>query len=110
LRRGVIDIVFALEFLRDRGAQLRDALDARVLISPRRIAAMAASLMLSGVSKSGSPAARPMTSRPPPSARAPFGVMASVGEGLMRSSARAVKPGGKADIIHSWVQENGRET
>jgi len=33
-------------------------------VSPRRMAAIAASLMFSGVSKSGSPAPRPMMSRP----------------------------------------------
>ena len=33
-------------------------------VSPRRIASIAASLMLSGVSKSGSPAPSPITSRP----------------------------------------------
>src|ERR1700744_4661394 len=54
------------------------------LVSPRRMAAMAASLMLSGVSKSGSPAARPITSRPAALRSRAFPVMAIVGDGWMR--------------------------
>jgi hypothetical protein len=43
------------------------------LVSPRRIASIAASLMWSGVSKSGSPTERPGTSFGPPHTRRPFG-------------------------------------
>ena len=56
-------------------------------VSPRRMAAIAASLMLSGVSKSGSPAPRPMTSRPAAFSSRAFWVTAMVGEGLMRDEA-----------------------
>src|SRR5215813_13480605 len=68
------------------------------LVSPRRMAAMAASLMLSGVSKSGSPAARPMTSRPAAFSSRDFCVIARVGDGLMRFKDCARKPGGRADM------------
>src|SRR5258708_39892225 len=70
-------------------------------VSPRRMAAIAASLMLSGVSKSGSPAAKPMTSRPAAFNSRDFCVIASVGEGLIRPRAWARKPGGRAAIGNS---------
>jgi hypothetical protein len=54
------------------------------LVSPRRIAAIAASLMWSGVSKSGSPAPSPITSRPAARSSRAFWVTAMVGDGLIR--------------------------
>ncbi len=69
-------------------------------VSPRRIAAMAASLMLSGVSWSGSPMARPMMSLPAAFRSRAFCDAAMVGEGWMRWSDSARKPlgrGGMAD-------------
>src|SRR5438067_12166041 len=87
------------------------------LVSPRRIAAIAACLMLSGVSKSGSPAASPMTFRPPAFSSRDFFVIASVGDGLIRPSALAKNPGGKvvitrlryvnADLTTAATQCNG---
>src|SRR5262245_13954274 len=77
-------------------------------VSPRFIAAIAASLMLSGVSKSGSPAASPMTSRPAAFSSRDLWVIASVGEGLMRFSARAMNPGGNAAMNQlRWVRWRG---
>src|SRR5208282_4332839 len=49
----------------------------------------AATLMCSGVSKSGSPAPRPMTSRPAALSSRALLVTAMVGDGLMRSSREA---------------------
>ncbi len=60
------------------------------LVSPAWMALMAASLMLSGVSKSGSPAPRPMTSRPAAASSRAFWVTAMVGEGLMRDRRDAM--------------------
>src|SRR3954451_12602957 len=59
-------------------------------VSPRSIAAFAAALMWSGVSKSGSPAASEITSRPLAFSSRAFGVMAMVAEGFTgdRTSAR----------------------
>ena len=54
------------------------------LVLPARIAAIAASLTKSGVSKSGSPAPRPMMSRPAAFSSAARLVTAIVGDGLMR--------------------------
>src|SRR3974390_2065402 len=51
---------------------------------PSRIAFIAASLMLSGVSKSGSPAPSPMPLRPAALSARAFSVTAIVGDGLMR--------------------------
>ena len=56
---------------------------------------MAASLMLSGVSKSGSPAPRPITSRPAAFRSRAFCVTAMVGDGLMRPSDSDRKPAGR---------------
>ena len=64
-------------------------------VSPRRMAAMAASLMLSGVSKSGSPAPSPMTSRPAAFSSRAFCVTAMVGDGWMRFSDSDRKPLGR---------------
>src|SRR5580704_17422222 len=61
------------------------------LLSPRSIALMAAPLMLSGVSKSGSPAPNPMTLRPAALSARALSVTAMVAEGLMRLSESARK-------------------
>ena len=53
---------------------------------PLSIALIAAFLMLSGVSKSGSPAPSPMTSRPAAFSARALSVTAMVAEGLMRDS------------------------
>ena len=53
------------------------------LVSPSLIAFIAASLILSGVSKSGSPAPRPITSYPAAFSSLAFWVTAIVGEGLI---------------------------
>src|SRR5690606_31822328 len=55
------------------------------------MARLAAALMLSGVSKSGSPAPRPMTSRPAAFSSRALLVTAMVGDGLMRSRRSAMK-------------------
>ncbi len=57
------------------------------LVSPRRIAAIAASLMLSGVSKSGSPTESEITSRPVAFRSRAFCVTTMVAEGLTRDKA-----------------------
>src|ERR1044071_1393517 len=77
------------------------------LVSPRLMAAMAASLMLSGVSKSGSPAARPITSRPCAFRSRDFCVIARVGDGLMRFKDCARKPDGRADMLYSDEKRRG---
>src|SRR6186713_1453657 len=51
---------------------------------PLSIALIAACLMLAGVSKSGSPAPRPITSRPACFSARALSVTAMVGDGLMR--------------------------
>ena len=61
------------------------------LVLPSRIALIAASLMLSGVSKSGSPAPRPITSRPAAFSSRALLVTAMVADGLMRASESARK-------------------
>src|SRR5581483_10433354 len=61
---------------------------------PSRIALMAAALMLSGVSKSGSPAPSPMTSRPAAFRARALSVTAMVAEGLMRDSESLSSPMG----------------
>jgi hypothetical protein len=92
----VIEAVLALEFAGDRRAQFGNALDGGVFVSPRRMAAMAASLILSGVSKSGSPAPSPMTSRPANFRSRAFCDTAIVGEGWMRFNASDRNPLGSA--------------
>ena len=52
-------------------------------VSPSFIAFIAASLIFSGVSKSGSPAPRPITSLPAALSSLAFWVTATVGEGLI---------------------------
>src|SRR5580692_1295150 len=58
---------------------------------PSRIALIAASLMFSGVSKSGSPAPSPMTSRPASFSARALSVTAMVADGLMRMIWSAMK-------------------
>ncbi len=60
-------------------------------VSPRRMASIAASLMLSGVSKSGSPTDNEMTSRPWALRSRAFCVTAMVAEGLTRERTSAMK-------------------
>src|SRR5215471_5849017 len=57
------------------------------LVLPASIALMAASLMLAGVSKSGSPAPRPMTLRPAAFSARALSVTAIVADGFTRASA-----------------------
>src|SRR5258705_357376 len=57
------------------------------LVLPSRMALIAASLMLSGVSKSGSPAARPMMSRPAAFGREGMSVMLADIEGQALQAA-----------------------
>src|SRR5690606_8653781 len=56
-------------------------------VSPRRTASMAASLMLSGVSKSGSPVPRLITSRPSRFSSRARALVARVADGLTRARA-----------------------
>src|SRR3546814_3342531 len=67
------------------------------LVWPARIASIAASLTKSGVSKSGSPALRPMTSTPSAFSLVTRAVIASVADGWMRPRA-AETWGLKVDI------------
>src|SRR5512140_2086921 len=57
------------------------------LVLPASMAWIAASLMLAGVSKSGSPAPRPMTLRPAAFSARALSVTAMVADGFTRSSA-----------------------
>src|ERR1700722_13415734 len=57
------------------------------LVLPASMARMAASLILAGVSKSGSPAPRPMTLRPAALSTRALSVTAMVADGFTRSSA-----------------------
>ncbi len=57
------------------------------LVLPSRMALIAASLMLPGVSKSGSPASSEITSRPAARKARAFAPAAMVADGLMRASA-----------------------
>ncbi len=61
-------------------------------VLPLVIAWIAASLMLSGVSKSGSPAPSPITSRPDALSARALSVTAMVADGLMRLSDFARAP------------------
>src|SRR5437667_3760178 len=67
------------------------------LVLPASMARIAASLMLPGVSKSGSPAPRPMTLRPAAFSARALSVTAIVADGFTRSSAADRK-----GIIISW--------
>ena len=62
------------------------------LVWPSLIALIAASLMFWGVSKSGSPAPRPITSRPAAFSSRALVVTAMVGDGWMRPRDSARKP------------------
>src|SRR5258706_10713293 len=76
------------------------------LVLPSRIALIAASLMLSGVSKSGSPAPRPMTSRPAAFSSRALLVTAMVADGLMRARASArkgIENSGEKRADRSWA-------
>ena len=64
-------------------------------VSPRRIAAIAASLMLSGVSKSGSPTESEITSRPFAFRSRAFCVITMVAEGFTRDRVSARKAMGR---------------
>src|SRR5947209_8111261 len=81
------------------------------LLSPRSIALMAARLMLSGVSKSGSPAPSPMTLRPAALSARALSVTAMVADGLMRLSESARKAMGISDRGNScpWVLKHFRQ-
>src|ERR1700730_14849859 len=68
------------------------------LVSPRSIAAIAAFLMLSGVSKSGSPVDSETISRPALLRSRAFCVTAIVAEGFTRKRASARKDTGKAPV------------
>src|SRR5580765_7498166 len=68
------------------------------LVLPASIAWIAASLMLPGVSKSGSPAPSPMTLRPAAFSARALSVTAMVADGFTRSSAEDRK-----GIIFSWL-------
>src|SRR5271163_4590047 len=73
------------------------------LVSPLRIAAIAASLMLSGVSKSGSPTESEITSRPLALRSRAFCVTAMVAEGLTRERTSAMKAmGGVPGSRFQW--------
>src|SRR5215207_6634570 len=74
------------------------------LVSPRIRALIAAILMLSGVSKSGSPAASPITSLPAAFISIALLEIAMVGEGFMRLSASARK----AMTISAGPRHRGR--
>src|ERR1700761_1188029 len=65
------------------------------LVWPSLMALIAASLMFCGVSKSGSPAASPITSRPAAFRSRALLVIAMVGDGWMRESDWARKSLGK---------------
>src|SRR5689334_20712299 len=68
------------------------------LVLPCSMAWIAASLMLPGVSKSGSPAPRPMTFRPAAFSARALSVTAIVADGFTRASEADRK-----DIIFSWL-------
>ena len=79
-RRLVVEAVLALELGDDRRPSARECRRLGVFrVLPLSIALIAASLMLSGVSKSGSPAPRPMTSRPAAFSSRALSVTAMVG-------------------------------
>ena len=67
-------------------------------VSPRSIAAMAARFMFSGVSKSGSPAPRAITSRPAARNSRASWVTATVGDGFTRDSVSDRKVMGAAPV------------
>src|SRR6202040_4300672 len=77
------------------------------LVSPRSIALIAACLMLSGVSKSGSPTESEITSRPLALRSRAFCVIAMVADGLTRERTSARKA---TDWRLSVAGEIGRRT
>src|SRR3954471_11914648 len=71
---------------------------------PDSIALIAACLMLSGVSKSGSPAPSPITSRPACLSARALSVTAMVGDGLMRfmvSDRKAIEISGFCGAVRN---------
>ena len=76
------------------------------LVWPSLIALMAAFLMFCGVSKSGSPAARPITSLPAAFNSRALVVIAMVGDGLMRPRDSARKSLGRG-MGHSLENAGG---
>src|SRR4029079_14359449 len=66
---------------------------------PSRIAFTAASLTFSGVSKSGSPAPSPMTSRPAALSARALSVTAMVADGLMRDRRSARKAIARLQVL-----------
>ena len=68
------------------------------MVSPRRIAAIAASLMLSGVSKSGSPTDSEITCRPFAFRSRAFCVTTIVAEGFTRERTSARKAMGGVSL------------
>ena len=70
-------------------------------VLPLSIALIAACLMLSGVSKSGSPAPSPITSRPAALSARALSVTAMVADGLMRLSDRARNSSGATGLSFS---------
>src|SRR5580698_3614078 len=82
------------------------------LVWPSLMALIAASLMFWGVSKSGSPAASPITSRPAAFSSRALVVIAMVGDGWMRPSDSARKPlgSGMEATLKKWRQgDNNRD-
>src|ERR1700743_2904650 len=77
------------------------------LVWPSLMALIAAALILSGVSKSGSPAPRPITSRPAAFSSRALLVTAMVGDGWMRPSDSARKPLGNG-MEATLVKNGGR--
>src|SRR5882757_995141 len=74
---------------------------------PLSIALTAACLMLSGVSKSGSPAPSPITLRPANLSARALSVTAIVADGLMRLSDRARNSSGDTGLSFSAVKAIG---
>ena len=75
---------------------------------PLSIALIAACLMLSGVSKSGSPAPSPITSRPACLSARALSVTAMVGDGLMRFRVSARKAIGISGFAGQYGTGRGR--
>ena len=84
LIRRIVERIVALELVDNGLLEFSGAVDSRVFGLPAAMASMAAALMWSGVSKSGSPEPSPMTSRPCARNSAASAVTAIVGDGLTR--------------------------
>ena len=80
LGAAVVQAIVALEFLNDGFLEFGDTAGWSVLVNPSWRAAMAASLIGWGVSKSGSPAPKPMTSCPAALNCLALALMARVGK------------------------------